>query len=323
MLLVLLPFTSSILPSEYERMLTTACLGISLDVRSPWIMLLIMIVASILCLFCFASILYAFCRLYESRSPLSRSTFETISAFEYYHLHKEQQNIQRIPRTPSCWSKLLFAMCPNCLDLLHKIGNLGLLVRGTLWNSLLTMANGGLATFENRPVNINNVKESIRFNRNIQLGLHALTLWIPTMVSGMALVARCVACEDDGNQQWIGIELCGSSNQLFVTMFITLLAPLTAVLAMIVCIYPTVVILHNFYSQHSVGGIHSESTYQQVRVEYSYWILSVMYLRLFFSYLTVSLLSLSLLLFFFFFFYCYYFFFLHASLAGLFVPPSW
>jgi hypothetical protein len=153
------------------------------------------------------------------------------------------------------------------------------------------MANGGLATFENRPVNINNVKESIRFNHNIQLGLHALTLWIPTMVSGMALVARCVACEDDGNQQWIGIELCGSSNQLFVTMFITLLAPLTAVLAMIVCIYPTVVILHNFYSQHSVGGIHSESTYQQVRVEYSYWILSVMYLRLFFSYLTVAISS--------------------------------
>ena len=58
-ILILLPFSSSFISSYYERMLTTIVLGISLDLRSPWLIFLSVVIASSLSLLLFISVIYS------------------------------------------------------------------------------------------------------------------------------------------------------------------------------------------------------------------------------------------------------------------------
>ena len=149
-LLVLLPFLNTSLVSiPYEHLITTATLGISLDLRSPWLIFLVVALSSVLLLMLMLRLLFSMYQLVECRSPLSRTTFEMLSALECSFLHQEKvlEELHVVPRAPSFWYKLLFAVAPSALDAVQFTANVSRYVVGSCWSFVLAFANGGLAIF--------------------------------------------------------------------------------------------------------------------------------------------------------------------------------
>ena len=154
-LLVVLPFTSSFLPTHHEQAVMTLTLGFSLDLRSPQLILIIASVSSAIVLISFISVVVSLWSLYELRSPLSRTTFVMIGALECAQVHKDSRRMTSIKRRQSgLLQRTMFALCPKVLDGILKVANTANFVRGTLWTYLLETAGGGLSTFHGRKADV-------------------------------------------------------------------------------------------------------------------------------------------------------------------------
>jgi hypothetical protein len=200
-------------------------------------------------------------KLIESRSPLSRRLYNIICALECYHLHEEetvQKHLNITPKSPSIFYTFFFKCAPNTLDFITFVAKESNYIAGILWSFIWSFANGGLAIFHGRPVQMSTINESELWVYRLQMVLHGLYLTLPSFVASMSLVARCVTCADDVDNnsgmryQWSGGQECYGPNQTFLTFFIVILLPITAVTCFFVSVFPFVIALDIFYSKEII-----------------------------------------------------------------------
>ena len=72
--------------------------------------------------------------------------------------------------------------------------------------------------------------------------------------------------EEDSSTQWAGKQDCYGANQILISFLMTLTAPLISFVSISSSLFPLILSLHNFYSNHNPGALCSEISFRQVQV---------------------------------------------------------